>query len=93
MSIDYKIVSVLDQLNTLVKNNVGYNNRGNWTPNTEYEVDDVVSIRYSLWVCTIAHTSGSTMVDSNWEHIGVYTEGASLDPTLDGVIWMKNSGA
>ena len=45
-----------------------YNWRGNWTTATAYKRDDVVLRTSNLYVCTVAHTSGtfSSVVATNW---------------------------
>ena len=92
MSIDSKVISVLNQINSRVANNESYNNRGSWLAQTEYAINDVVTTCYAYWVCKTAHTSDSSMVMSHWEHLGVYSMADELKPSLAGIIWTKESG-
>lgn len=45
----------------------------NWTANTAYAVDDVVINNSNLYICTTAHTSGSSfdaIEEANWNLVG-----------------------
>lgn len=89
MSIDSKIIKVLNQINEKVASNESYNNRGAWAPTTSYTVNDVVTVHYAYWVCTSSHTSETSIDHIHWEHLGVYTQAQELDPSLVGVISTK----
>lgn len=42
--------------------------RGMWTPNTAYDVGDLVQsgVHQSIWYCTTQHTSGTTFSSADW---------------------------
>ena len=59
----------------------------NWTANTAYVVDDVVINSSKLYICTTAHTSGSSFdatEQANWSEVG--SGGAGISS------WVTNKG-
>lgn len=84
MSIDTRIISVLDQINDEMKTYT----RGGWTPNTDYEVGDPVSYQYGWFACTTKHRSTSLFNPEYWTHYGLYSFGSFFDPTLSEVIFL-----
>jgi hypothetical protein len=48
--------------------------KGNWAASTAYEQNDMVKVGPDSYICTAAHTSGSTFSDTNWDTLAVGAE-------------------
>jgi hypothetical protein len=48
--------------------------KGNWAASTAYEQNDMVKVGVDSYICTAAHTSGSTFADTNWDVLAVGAE-------------------
>ncbi len=51
-----------------VKMTEGYVWSGPWTPNTSYQIGDIVSVNGNVYICITVHTSGIDLIptDGNW---------------------------
>jgi hypothetical protein len=48
--------------------------KGDWAASTAYEQNDMVKVGVDSYICTAAHTSGSTFADTNWDTLAVGAE-------------------
>lgn len=48
--------------------------KGDWVASTAYEQNDMVKVGVDSYICTAAHTSGSTFADTNWDVLAVGAE-------------------
>jgi hypothetical protein len=48
--------------------------KGDWAASTAYEQNDMVKVGVDSYICTAAHTSGSTFADTNWDVLAVGAE-------------------
>jgi len=48
--------------------------KGDWAASTAYEQNDMVKEGVDSYICTTAHTSGSTFADTNWDILALGAE-------------------
>jgi hypothetical protein len=48
--------------------------KGDWAASTAYEQNDMVKVGVDSYICTAAHTSGSTFADTNWDILALGAE-------------------
>lgn len=48
--------------------------KGDWAASTAYEQNDMVKVGVDSYICTVAHTSGGTFADTNWDLLAVGAE-------------------
>ena len=60
--------------------NAGIIYRGEFAGSTRYRINDVVKYGASTWICTTAHTSTASFVDSNWD---IFIEGLQFETNWD----------
>ena len=68
--------------------------RSAWQPNTAYFLNDQVTAESGVWICTTAHTSGSTFTaGTDWELVGYTTSstGVANRNTASGVNALQNN--
>ncbi|MGC9190270.1 MAG: carbohydrate-binding protein, partial [Conexivisphaera sp.] len=57
-------------LSTYLRSGVPYTFKGAWAASTAYNVGDEVQINSTYFVCTTAHTSGSSFSGTDWQFVG-----------------------
>lgn len=64
--------------------------KGDWAASTAYEQNDMVKVGVDSYICTVAHTSGSTFADTNWDILALGAEIPSQ--TGNGGLVLKTDG-
>jgi len=80
----------------------GVDYRGLWVTNHRYKLNDLVKLDADILICTVAHTSGSTITTADWatwlpgfQYQGQWTSGAIYQPgdttMYGGYVYVSNT--